>query len=370
MFTKLSRLFRFMPILWGATAPEGYHGRPDVGERSTIDGTPLATLWDEFVARLGVFNTMHSIVEARLAVPTLLTTERVAIPRRARMEEASEFGQPKLIRTERVARGYPLVHFDTGIGFTQEFLDDATTIEVRNTVLLAEEAWRRRRRQTLYEALFTEDNSTDKDGILVRRLYNGDGEVPPEYESFTHDGNHTHYITTAGATLAVADMTTIETELLHHGYGDDLPGGAGGSLFLHVPRALMGSIRAFAGFIPAESASVVAELGNSGVLVGGSGVAAPGVQGFIGRLSIVEDLTIPAGYLLAYATGGAFSPQNPVRMRMHANASARGLRLNEGRNDYPLQDTFYDGYVGAGIAHRGAAMVMFETAGGYADPTF
>ena len=365
----LSLLTRFG--FWGADTSEGYHARPDVGPRSTIDGTPFPTLWDEFVARLGVFNRMHGLVEARLAQPTSLTTERVAIPRRAKMEEASEFGQPKLIRTERVPRGYPLVHYDIGIGFTQEYLDDATSQEIRNVTLVAEEAWRRRRRQTLYEALFLEANFTDKDGIAVKKLYNGDGEIPPEYESYTHSGTHTHYLFSAGVAFAAADLTTMEEHLLHHGYGDDLPGGAGGSLFLHAPRDAMEIIRGFTGFIPAQSASIAAVI--DGQIVGGTQSSGPGVQGFFGRLTIVEDLTIPSGYLLAFATGGSFSPQNPVRMRQHANASARGLRLNPGRNDYPLQDSFYDGYVGAGIAHRGAAVVMFEDTGAgaaYVDPTF
>lgn len=356
---------------WGSDVAEGYHARPDVGERSTIDGTPLPTLWDEFTARLGVFNRMHNLVESRLAQPTSVVTERVAIPRRARMEVASEFGQPKLIRSERVARGYPLVHYDIGIGFTQEFLDDATSAEIRNLTLVAEEAWRRRRRQTLYEALFLEDNYTDKDGVLVRKLYNGDGESPPEYESYAHDGTHTHYLPSAGTAFAAADLVTMEEHLLHHGYGDDLPGGAGGGLFLHAPRDAMEDIRGFVGFIPAQSASIATVI--DGTIVGGVQSSGPGVQGYFGRLTIIEDLTIPSGYLLAYASGGAFSPQNPVRMRQHSNASARGLRLNPGRNDYPLQDSFYDGYVGAGVAHRGAAVVMFEDTGGggvYVDPAF
>ncbi len=366
--------FRSMFMLWGATAaPEGYGSRPDVGERSTIDGTPLPTLWDDFTARLSVFNAMHSAVEARMSQPTLLTTERVAVMRRAQMEEASEYGQPKLIRTERLARAYPLVHWDLGFGFTQEFLDDASTQEITNIAVLAQEAWGRRRRQTMYEALFLRANFTDKDGLAVLKLHNNDGEIPPEYESFTHDGTHDHYLFSAGVAFVTADIATMETELLHHGYGDDLPGGAGGTLFLHAPRAAMTTIRGFADFIPAASASVGVELANSGVIVGGVGQPGAGVQGFIGRFTIIEDLTIPDGYLLGYATGGAFSPENPVRMRQHANASARGLRLNPGRNDYPLQDSFYDGYVGAGIANRAAAVVSFEdtgAGGAYVDPTF
>lgn len=371
---KLLRSLFSMFYLFGAdTAPLGHHARQDAGQRATIDGTPLPTMWDEFVSRLNVFNSMHSAVEARLSAPTNVRFEQVAIPRRATMEQATEFGQPKLIRTERVPRGYPLVHYDIGVGFTQEFLDDATDPEIRNLAILAQESWGKRRRVSMYEALFTESNVTDKDGVNVKRLYNGDGEVPPEYESFTHAGTHTHYLFTAGVAAVTADIAAMEDHLIHHGYGDDLPGGAGGQLWLHAPRVLMGTIRGFADFIPAASASVGVELAASGVIIGGTQNAGPGVQGFVGRFAVIEDNTIPAGYMLGYATGGAFNPSNPVRMRQHANPSARGLRLNPGRNDYPLEEAYYDGYVGAGVAHRGAAVVMFEDAGAgsaYVDPTF
>jgi len=286
------------------------------------------------------------------------------------MEPATEFGQPKLIRTERVPRAYPLVHYDIGVGFTQEFLDEATDPEIRNLALLAQESWGRRRRQTLYEALFGDTNYTDKDGNNVLRLYNADGEVPPEYESFTHTSTHTHYLESAGASLVTADLATLELHLLHHGYGDDLPNGAGGQLWCHVGRTLMAAIRGFADFIPAASASVGVELANSGIIIGGNRSSQPGVQGFVGRMAIVEDLTMPEPFLLAYASGGAFNPGNPVRMRQHINPSARGLRLNPGRQDYPLEEAYYDGYVGGGIAQRGAAVIMEETAGSYTPPTF
>lgn len=370
LFTLLSRAF----VLYGAeAAPEGYHARSDVGGRSTIDGTPIATLWDEFSSRLAVFNRMHTAIESRLAAPTNTVSVKVAIPRRARMEQASEFGQPKLIRTERVNRGFPLTHYDIGVGYTQEYLDDATDIEIRSLADLAEEAWNRRRRQSLYEALFLKTNYTDKDGNNVKRLYNADGEIPPEYESYTHLGTHNHYLFTAGVSVATADLATLETHLLHHGYGDDSVGGAGGQLWLHVPRDIMAKVRGFADFIPAATASVGFELTGSGVIVGGNRPTGQGIQGYVGRFAIVEDPTVPAGYLLAFASGGEFSPLNPVRMRAHSNPSARGLRLNPGRNDYPLQDSFYDGYVGAGIAHRGSAVVMFEdtvVGATYVDPTF
>jgi hypothetical protein len=361
------------PYLFGAAdAPGGYSVRSDVGERSTVDGTPLPTMWDEFNSRLAVFNRTHSDFISRVSFPVAVTTDRVAIPRRARFEEATEFGKPVLIRTERVARGYDLVHYDLGFGFTQEFLDDAKDAEIQGIRTLAEEGWNRRRRQSVLERLFNEDNYTDtREGIAVKKLYNADGEIPPEYESFTFDGTHTHYLFSAGTTLAVADTTAMEDHLIHHGYGDVSDDGAGGNLELRVGRALLATIRGFTGWVAAETSSVIEV--RDGRIIGNVPGGRGTIQGYLGRFAVIEDNAVPAGYALGYATGGEFATQNVLGLRLHNNPTARGLRLNPGRNDYPLVDSFYDGYIGGGVRHRGAAVVMFEdtgAGGAYVDPTF
>jgi len=365
------RLIGAAPYLFGADdAPGGYHQRSDVGERSTVDGTPLETLWDEFRARLAVFNQQHSLWIGTFGSTTEKTTERVAIPRRAKMERATEYGQPALIRTERVARGFYLDHWDIGIGYTQEFLDDATDSEISANRLLVEEAYMRRQRENVLELLMRESNFTDsKEGIAVKRLYNGDGEVPPDYDTYTFAGSHTHYLTSAGASLVEADLTAAELELTHHGYGDNAVGGAGGELLCFLPRDLMAKARGFASFIPAATSQIAEILPNSGIIVGqrptGSGWR---IEGTVGRFALIESTAIPAGYLVATVSGGILSPTNVLGIRQHSNASARGLRLNPGRNDYPLLDSFYDAYMGGGVKHRGAALAMMETAGAYADP--
>ena len=345
----------------------GQHQLSDLGERTTTDGVPYSSLWTEFTQRLNLFNQASDRVVDTLASETTQLVERVAIPTRARMERATENGRPTLVRTTRVSRGYPIAHYDIGYGATQEFLDDADADTVRGAITTIEEAYRYQRRKIIYEALFGNTNYTDQDGIAVKRLYNNDGEVPPEYESYVHTGSHTHYLTSAAGTLAEADITTLETHLLHHGYGDDT-NGAGGNLILRVNRTLMAAIRGFTGFIPAESASVAEILTGSGIIVGGAGrFSPPGTQGYIGRFAVVEDLTIPAGFLLAYATGG-LATERPVRLRVKPNV--RGLRLNAGDSAYPLMNSFYDTYMGAGVAHRGSAVIMQETAGAYTPPTF
>lgn len=228
----------------------------------------------------------------------------------------------------------------------------------------------RRQRENVLELLMREDNITDsKEGIAVKRLYNGDGEVPPDYDTYTFAGTHTHYLTTAGASFVQADLTAAELELTHHGYGDNAVGGAGGELLAFLPRDLMAKARGFADFIPASTSQVASILADSGIIVGQrSSGAGWRIEGTVGRFALIEATVIPAGYFVATVSGGELSPQNVLGIRQHANTSARGLRLNPGRNDYPLVDSFYDAYMGGGVKHRGAALVMMETAGSYADP--
>jgi hypothetical protein len=362
------------PYMFGAAeAPAGYYSRADVGERSTVDGTPLPVIWDDFQTRLNVFNRVTDGFLAMIGFPVAKTTDRVAIPRRAKMEKATEFGQPALIRTERVARGYFLEHYDLGFGFTQEFLDDADSSEIKAIGVLAEDAWGRIQRENALRLLFEEDNFTDtKEGIAVKKLYNGDGEIPPDYEGYTFAGSHTHYLYSAGTAYAEADLNAMEESLLEHGYGDNSMFGAGGGLTLHASRATITKIRAFTDFIPADSSQIAELLVGEVVGQRASGFAMP-IEGTFHRWAVIENAAIPAGYILGLASGGEYATQNPLGIRVHSNASARGLRLNPGRNDYPLMDSFYDGYVGGGVRHRGSAVVMYEDTGAgaaYVDPTF
>jgi hypothetical protein len=94
------------------------------------------------------------------------------------------------------------------------------------------------------------------------------------------------------------------------------------------------------------------------------------VIGSYGDALIVEDDYVPAGYMVAFATGGRDNLQNPIGFREHANAALRGMRLVKGRNaDYPLQDAYYVRGFGTGVRHRGAGVVMqIKAAGGYAPP--
>lgn len=334
------------------------------GTGRTIDGQPLNEIWDDLQARLAAYNSQMDAKVALFTFPVDRATERVGVYYTPKFEEATEFGRPQKIRLQYVTRGFPLKHYDLGYGYTQEFIDSARGAEIRAVQSQVEAGWSSLQMRLVLTAIFTAANATDEDGVSVKRLYNNDGEVPPPYKRWAHAGSHTHYLTSAA--LDAAALATLEEHLLHHGFGD-----FGEDLVLHANRTQMVTLRAIAGFVPAASANRPIII--DGNVVGTTSSAPAGLtpQGYYGAFVIVEDNDIPAGYVLAYATGGAFASQNIVGIRQHENQSIRGVRLVEGSSTrYPLTDSVYDGYLGAGVRHRGAAVVLQITGGAYASPTF
>ncbi len=338
------------------------------GQRgTTVDGQSLNAIWNEFQARVTAFNRVADSLTAMLTFPVIRAQEKVGVPSNPGMQRATELGRPSKVRIKLVKRGFPLTHYDLGTGYTQEYLDDATAVQIRQVQGETEMAYSLLRQEITLEALFTEANATDDEGISVKRLYNADGEVPPRWKRFTHSGTHTHYLTTAGASVANADFDTLETHLIHHGFGD-----GGETLVVHVHRDDLDDVRALTDFVPAESAD--RPVLTDGPIVGPTrGSTLPGfpAQGYMGKFVIIGNDLIPSGYFLAQAVNGAFGAKNPVGLRSHENKSARGFRLIEGNfSRYPLIESVYDTYTGAGIGQRGAAAIMKITAGSYDDPTF
>src|SRR5690606_3486960 len=79
----------------------------------------------------------------------------------------------------------------------------------------------------------------------------------------------------------------------------------------------------------------------AGTVIGGPSGSVPGEIGIYGPFIVVEHDYIPAGYMLAFATGGERNLGNLVGIREHENSRLRGLQLVKGRdNDYPLTDSF------------------------------
>ena len=365
--------------LFGADAgeaPAGFLSRDDYldtvpGQRGlTVDGQSVNEIWANMQAMLGAFNASNDAIVSLLSFPVIAPKEKVGVPVNPGFQKATEYGRPSKIRMTQVARGFPLDHFDLSDGYTQEYIDEATGAQIAAVQATVLNAWTTLEREIVMEAVYGNANYTDKDDINVKRLYNNDGEIPPKIKRWTHTGTHTHYLVGGSGTgFTQANLDTMSDHLVHHGFRE-----FGDSAFLlFVNRTDLGDITAMANYIPAASASRPAELSNSGVVKGLLRGAPAGLQveGWVNDWTIIQANDFPEGYLFGMVSGGPMNTRNVVGRRLHENPSARGLRLVEGnRQNYPLYDSVYDGYVGAGVGQRGAAVVMFDHATTYTAPTF
>lgn len=344
----------------------------------TRDGQDLNALWREFQATLRLWNSERNSLLDLLTFDVTNPIEDVMVPSGdVDFEEASEFGEPKGIRLGvPQSMGYTFTWWDLAARYTWMFLAEASTAQVESINATVLEAGNRLYFSKVMKRLFNDDGETatiNGQNYNVYPLYNADGTVPPSFRGTTFSGTHTHYITSGAATIVSEDIDDLNDHLFHHGYRLTL----GYRLILMVNQQEGNVIRTFKvsdgdkyDFIPSSG------VGGGVILPNGQVVGAPtgnvrGQIGTYGPFIVVEEDYIPAGYVLAFASGGPANLGNLVGVRQHANSALRGLQLVKGRdNDYPLVDSFYRFGFGTGVRHRGAGVIMQITASAtYAPPT-
>ena len=380
--SKLRRLF--MPIPGGGEG--GFNEAADVIEQ-LADGTNVNDLWAAYQAAVALRNRERSalmdFVSRRINSPT------EAIPTgtsEARFERASEYGVPRSYRPagEFAFLGFDFNWFDLGMRFTWEFLADADAAQVDAVTGQALEADNILMFQTIMWTLFNNVNrqtSIKKRPYTVYTFWNGaDGEVPDSYRTNTFTASHNHYLVSGANVVDSGDLDDMALQLAHHGYKRS----EGADLILMVNPREGDVIRNFRSVPNGGTAKYdfIAARGTPSFLIPRDMVLADNqvqpaptlrgmeVIGAYGEFTIIQEDYIPIGYMVAFATGGRDSVQNPVGIREHANPALRGLRLVRGRNpDYPLQEAYYQRGMGTGIRHRGAGVVMqIKTSGAYEIP--
>lgn len=339
------------------------------------DGTDLNAFWQEVQQTIAIRNRDKTSFMAAITSRVSGVTDQVTVPSGVDFERATEFGQPQGIKgtASRFFRGYDFDFYDLAIRFTWMYIAEADASQLRMNHNLALEADTKLQYRKVMQRLFNPLNSSgvgDKnEPVTVYAAYNGDGEVPPTYNYVSFAGSHNHYLVSGGATITSANLDTLDVAVGEHGY--TLQNGY--KLILWVNKQEVDVIRTFKtatgakfDFVPNPTINNGAVwVPNNGQYVGGPGAAVPGEVGTYGPFHIVEQGLIPAGYVVAIATGGSDNLQNPVGIREHANPAYRGLKVIPGqRSDYPLIDSFYRRGLGTGIRHRGALAIMQVKASG------
>jgi hypothetical protein len=365
---------------------QGFNEAADVIEQ-TIDGVDTNELWSAYQQAVALRNREREPLINFLSWFVTDAVEGIATADSdARFERASEYGKPRSYRPagEIEFFGYDFNWYDLGARFTWEFLADAPAAQVDAINTQALEADSILMFQLVMWTLF---NPANREAVIRKKPYNvyafwnNDGQVPPTYRTNTFAGTHTHYYTSGSTTVDSGDLDGLELKLTEHGY----KGSNGYNLILMVNKEQGDIIRTFKSvqnggtakwdFIPAQGTPAFL-VPRDYVLPAGqqappANIAGMEVIGRYGEFTIIQEDYIPPKYLVAFATGGQESVNNPVGLRQHANPALRGLRLIQGRRpDYPLTEAYYGRGIGSGIRKRGAGAVLQLTASGtYTQPT-
>lgn len=370
---ELAQMLRFQDFVVGNE--RGFNERQDVVTQTT-DGTDLNRMWDEFQRVINVWNRDRSALVNALTYRVTDPVEGIRYPTGEDFEEATEFGEPKGLRLGPVYKlGFDFKWWDLAIRYTWLFLLESSSAQLSALNNSALEADNRLMFTKVLKAVFNNANRTtdiNNEAVNVYPFYNGDGMVPPRYKNTTFTGSENHYLVSGAATVDSGDLDAIEAKLIGKGYGPT----QGYKLVVLVNSEQGATIRGFKvasgakyDFIPSNGYGGGVIL-PQGQIIGrpSGGIAGLNDIGTYGPFIIVEDDYIPAKYMLAFATGGENQFGNPIGIREHDNAAARGLQLVKGKdNDYPLVDSFYRHGFGTGVRHRGAGVVMQIKASGTYD---
>jgi len=354
----------------------GYNERADIIRAA--DGTDLNEFWGEVNRTIAMRNADRTSILDNLTYRVSGVSEEITTPSEVEFEEASEYGQPQGIKgsAARFFRGYGFKFYDLAIRYTWMYIAEADINQLRLNHNLALEADVKLRFQKVMERLFnpltvTNGGFTDKnEPVTVYAAYNGDGEVPPKYNHTTFDGTHNHYLVSGNTAVTPTNLKSLQDAVGEHGYTL----GNGYRLVLWVNKQEAAIIKTFKAGTASSEFDFVPNANlyegkiwvpNNGQYVGGPSGTLPGEIGTWGPFHIIEEGYIPAGYMVAIATGGQDKLTNPIGFREHSNPDYRGLKVIPGqRSQYPLVDSFYRRGFGTGIRHRGALAVMQVKANG------
>jgi hypothetical protein len=309
-------------------------------------------LWNDFQAALEDYNqTSHGLVD----LLTYRTTDKTfsVLQGAYEFEEYSDFTLPDSQDITYLELSVGIKSYDMRFAFTWERILESSSSELDGRHAASLQADTRLILKQVLRAVFTKEGLV-LGGVTSPAFYNADGTVPPPIKNNTFSGSHTHYLASAGASLASSDIDRMEDDLVEHGFVNDL--------VLMVNRAQSRTIQAFTTFVPSAARAHDIKWTNM--------VGEPYI-GSIGRFAVLEEDWVPATYLFGFAAqGGAGSNQNPIAFRESINPSARGLLLQRGTNpEYPLADSFYFRKFGVGVRQRGNGVVLQITGGGtYTSP--
>jgi hypothetical protein len=272
-------------------------------------------------------------------------------------------------RTQRVKQGvtvgFPLERVQHALGWTADWLRNATTFDIAEGQVAARKAHRLALMADIKRAFFIPTNYTFTDYMTkqnvdlgVKRLVNADSmPIPTGVDGQSFDAaTHTHYLARVGGSLAASDVTALINTVMEHGHSESV------KIFINVLDET--TWRALSGFMAYQDPRIERV-----------------TDGSLGqRLDITRTNNRPIGVIGAaevwvkpwaiqnYAVCTDINGPKPLAMR-ESTIGPRGLYLESTILIAPLQAEYANADYGLGVWNRTNGAVLYYGGTSYTAPT-
>jgi len=354
--------------------PSGTHTVADLQSITTQTAVDygLVPIRDILQRDLDAYNMVVDDMLMELAEPSTDRERIYGASTSGEMLESDEFDRGLAVGPSAGSNvGFPLRKFVKNIGWTRDYMLQATPAQIANTMLAVQGMHTRALRRDLQNAIFGSANYTIRDrfqapqiDLAVKRLVNADSAaIPngPNGETFTAS-THTHYDYLDGTSPTAASLTALIEDVVEHGHG--------ARIYLNINRAAETAVRALTGFTayPDPRLTLGTQANQPGERLDITRLDNRAI-GLFGAAEVWVRSWVPAGYVFAYDAGTTLKP---LVYRQHPVASIRGLRIVAQLDDYPLYAEVMDSYFGFGVWTRTNGAVLYYASGAvaYVVPTF
>lgn len=344
-----------------------------LANQDTIADIGEDRVWSSIETALAAHNEQVMEGMNDLVTPTTDQLKRFGGPDAMVMDQVDEMGRADAQKVAAgVNVGFPLYLYQLSVQWTRKFFQNATGQELATQFVAAQDADQKAILREIKRAFFYPTNLTVVDKLVnnaislpVKRLTNADSTaVPmaPDGTTFTAS-SHTHYLFTAGTTLAAADLTAAVSTVAEH-YSQ-------GQVLVYINAAQETAVRALTGFTGITPVQVVPALTAQQARVNDLDTNQFYNRriGWFGNQSaeVWVKPWIPAGYLLVFMRG----PRKPLCFRTRRDGTG-GLMVAAEDEAYPLRARTLEREFGIAAWERtnGAALYIDTgAASAYVAPT-
>ncbi len=278
----------------------------------------------------GIVGRANEAIMAKYGSLVTVTEEMFAIYRQGETSRlmtptSSEFARRDPVFTTQVGHMLPLKDYRHALGWTEEYLRDASRAQIANDLQLIVEAWENRVDYEFVTRILTNtENPIGASGYDVGWAI-GSGVnvpyIPPQWMGKVFDGTHSHYVVKDAASASYKDLLSdMQLHLRHHGFS--------GRLYCLVSEADIAAIKTALGddFVRIVPAEINITGGSSSApIFTVTGQPFEGVPGeifgmYLGDFGVVElrfHPRIPSGYAWMTKPFGNLNASNGVAIRRH-----------------------------------------------------